>query len=128
MEVLNAVDEAASIHSERDPIQATVAHHTGEAVRMVGLPGSSENPLHDGLGAYTALLQGILERERTMLMMRWPFNSDLPYNGHCHRTHWHGCSPQSVFYNLYSREKETQSDRSHGLFQVTQVRVGKCQI
>lgn len=59
VEVLNAVDEAASIHSERDPIQATVAHHTGEAVRMVGLPSSSENPLHDGLGAHTALLQGI---------------------------------------------------------------------
>lgn len=59
VEVLNAVDEATSIHGEWDPIQATVAHHTGEAVRMVGLPGGSENPLHDGLGAYTALLQGI---------------------------------------------------------------------
>lgn len=59
VEVLNAMDEAASVHGEWDPIQATVAHHTGEAVRMVGLPGGSENPLHDGLGAHTAVLQGI---------------------------------------------------------------------
>lgn len=96
MEVFNAVDEATSIHGEWDPIQATVAHHTGEAVRMVGLPGGSENPLHDGLGAHTALLQGILERERTMLMMRRPFHSDLQHDGYYHRTYWLGCSPQSV--------------------------------
>lgn len=82
MEVFNAVDEAASVHGERDAIQATVAHHTSEAVRMIGLPGGSKNPFHNGLGAYTALLQGILERERTMLMMRWPFHSDLQHNGH----------------------------------------------
>lgn len=62
VEILNAVDEATSIHGEWDPIQATMAHHTGEAVRMVGLPGGSENPLHDGLGAHTALLQGILSQ------------------------------------------------------------------
>lgn len=59
VEVLNAVDEAASIHGERDPIQAAVAHHTGKAVRVIGLPSGSENPLHDGLGAHTALFQGI---------------------------------------------------------------------
>lgn len=41
VEVLDAVDEAASIHGERDPIQAAVAHHTGKAVRMIGLPGGS---------------------------------------------------------------------------------------
>lgn len=59
MEVLNAVDEATSVHGEWDPIQAAVAHHTGKAVRMIGLPCGSENPLHDGLGANTALLQGV---------------------------------------------------------------------
>lgn len=59
VEVLDAVDEAASIHGERDPIQAAVAHHTGKAVRMIGLPSGSENPLHDRFGAHTALLQGI---------------------------------------------------------------------
>lgn len=64
MEVFNAVDEAASIHSERDPIQAAVAHDASKAVRMIGLPSGSENPLHDRLGAYAALLQGILWRER----------------------------------------------------------------
>lgn len=69
MEVLNAVDEAASIHGERDPIQAAVAHHTGKAVRMIGLPGGSENPLHDRFGAHTALLQGILERKRKMTVI-----------------------------------------------------------
>lgn len=64
MEVLNAVDEASGVHGEGDAVQAAVAHHTGEAVRMVGLPGGSEDPLHDGLGAHAALLQGVLQRER----------------------------------------------------------------
>lgn len=59
VEVLNAVDEAASIHGERNPIQAAVAHHTGKAMWMIGLPSGSQNPLHDGLGAHAALLQGI---------------------------------------------------------------------
>lgn len=59
VEVLNAVDEATSVHGERDPIQAAVAHDTGKAVRMIGLPCGSENPLHDGLGANAALLQGV---------------------------------------------------------------------
>lgn len=59
VEVLNAMNEATSIHGERDPIKAAVAHHTGKAVRMIGLPGGSQNPLHDGLRAHTALLQGI---------------------------------------------------------------------
>lgn len=64
VEVLNAVNEPASIHGEWDAIQAAVAHHTGEAVRMIGLPGGTENPLHDGLGTHVALLQSILRRER----------------------------------------------------------------
>lgn len=59
VEILNAVDEATGIHGEWNPIQATMAHHTGKAVRMIGLSSGSENPLHDGLGAHTALLQGI---------------------------------------------------------------------
>lgn len=63
VEVLNAVGEAACVHGERDAVQAAVAHHAGEAVRVIGLPGGSENPLHDGLGAHAALLQGILERK-----------------------------------------------------------------
>lgn len=69
MEVLNAVNEATSVHSEWDPIKATVAHHTGKAVRMIGLSGGSQDPLHDGLGAHAALLQGVLgtERQRPML-------------------------------------------------------------
>lgn len=59
VEVLNAVDEAACIHGERDAVQAAVAHHAGKAVRVIGLPSGSENPLHDGFGAHAALLQGI---------------------------------------------------------------------
>jgi hypothetical protein len=59
VEVLDAVNESTSIHSEWDAIQAAVAHHTGEAVRMIGLPSGTENPLHDGLGAHVALLQRI---------------------------------------------------------------------
>lgn len=60
VEVLNAVNETASIHSKWDAVQATVAHHAGEAVGVVGLPGGTEDPLHDGLRTHTALLQGIL--------------------------------------------------------------------
>lgn len=71
VEVLNAMNEATSIHGERDPIKAAVAHHTGKAVRMIGLPGGSQNPLHDGLRAHTALLQGILRRERKMPASSW---------------------------------------------------------
>lgn len=59
MEVFNAVNEATGVHGEGDAIQAAVAHHAGEAVRVIGLPGSTENPLHDGLGAHGALLQSI---------------------------------------------------------------------
>lgn len=59
VEVLDAVDEATSIHGERDAIQAAVAHHTGEAVRMVGFAGGTEDSLHDGLGTHIALLQSI---------------------------------------------------------------------
>lgn len=66
MEVLNAVNETASVYSKWDAVQATVAHHAGEAVRVVGLPGGTEDPLHDGLTTHTALLQCILRKERKM--------------------------------------------------------------
>lgn len=64
MEVLNAVDLAGGIHSERDAVEAAVAHHTGEAARVVGLPHSPQNPVQDGLGARGALLQGGLSGRR----------------------------------------------------------------
>lgn len=59
VEVLNAVNKTASINGKWDAVQATVAHHAGEAVGVVGLPGGTEDPLHDGLRTHTALLQGI---------------------------------------------------------------------
>lgn len=59
VEVLNAVNETACVYSERDAIQATVAHHAGEAVGVVCLPGGTEDPLHDWLRTHTALLQRI---------------------------------------------------------------------
>lgn len=65
MEILDAVDVPTGIHGEGDPIQAAMAHHTGEAVGMVGLPGGSENPFHDGLRTDTALLQCVLQIKRT---------------------------------------------------------------
>ena len=77
VEVLNAVDEAASIHGERNPIQAAVANHTGKAMWMIGLPSGSQNPLHDGLGAHAALLQGILGRKRQMPMLSWDARSSF---------------------------------------------------
>lgn len=65
MEILDAVDVPTGIHSEGDPIQAAMAHHTGEAVGMVGLPSGSENPFHDGLRTDTALLQCVLQTKHT---------------------------------------------------------------
>lgn len=64
MKVLDAMNEPTGVHSEGDPIQAAVAHHTGEAVRVIGLPRGTKDSLHDGLGAYIASLQGVLWRER----------------------------------------------------------------
>lgn len=58
MEVLNAVDLAGGIHCERDAVEATVAHHTGKAARVVGFPHGPQDPVQDGLGACGALLQG----------------------------------------------------------------------
>lgn len=69
VEVLDAVNEATSVHGEWDPVKAAVAHHAGEAVRMVGLSGGPQDPLHDGFGAHTALLQGILRKERQIPML-----------------------------------------------------------
>jgi len=65
MEILDAVDVPTGIHGEGNPIQAAMAHDTGEAVGMVGLPGGSEDPFHDGLRAYTALLQCVLQTKHT---------------------------------------------------------------
>lgn len=79
MEILDAVDVSASIHSEGDPIQAAMAHHTGEAVGMVGLPRGSENPLHDGLWADAALLQRVLQTKHTQQMWA-PSQQDI-YKG-----------------------------------------------
>lgn len=58
VEVLNAVDLAGGIHCERNAIKSTVAHHTGEAARVVGLPHGPKDPVQDGLRACGALLQG----------------------------------------------------------------------
>lgn len=58
MEVLNAVDLAGGIHRERNAIKPAVAHHTGEAARVVGLPHSPKDPVQDGLRAGGTLLQG----------------------------------------------------------------------
>lgn len=98
VEVLNAVNEATSVHGEWDPIKAAVAHHTGEAVRVIGLPGGSQNPLHDGLGAHAALLQGILGRERNMPVLGWDLQSSMylvPYGMTSSiQTHWLMCLSQ----------------------------------
>ena len=64
VEILDAVDETRGIDGERDAIQATVAHHAGEAVRVVGLAGGTEDSLHDGLRTHIALLQSVLRKER----------------------------------------------------------------
>lgn len=67
VEVLNAVNETASVYGKWDAVQATVAHHAGEAVWVVGLPGGTEDSLHDGLRTHTALLQCILRKERKLV-------------------------------------------------------------
>lgn len=63
MEVLDAVDVVGGVHGERDPVQAAVTHHAGEAVGVVGLPGGPQDALHDGLAAYGAGLQGVLHKQ-----------------------------------------------------------------
>lgn len=68
VEILDAVDETRGINGERDAIQATVAHHAGEAVRVVGLAGGTEDALHDGLRTHIALLQSVLRKEKKKLL------------------------------------------------------------
>lgn len=68
VEVLNAVNETACVYGKRDAIQAAVAHHAGEAVGVVCLPGGTEDPLHDWLRTHTALLQRILRKERELFL------------------------------------------------------------
>lgn len=68
VEILDAVDETRGIDGERDAIQATVAHHAGEAVRVVGLAGGTEDALHDGLRTHIALLQSVLRKEKKNLL------------------------------------------------------------
>lgn len=57
VEIFNAVDLAGSVHCERDAIKATVAHHTGEATRMVSLPHSPQDSVQDGFRACGTFLQ-----------------------------------------------------------------------
>ena len=59
VEVLNAVDVVGSVHSEGDTIQALGAHHTGEAVGMVGLASGSQYSVQDWLEAFTALFKKV---------------------------------------------------------------------
>lgn len=57
MEVLYAVDLRGGVHSERNAVQAAVAHHACEAARMVGLPHRPQDPVQDGLGALGAFFK-----------------------------------------------------------------------
>lgn len=60
VKVLDAVDVVGSVHGEWDAVQTAVTHHAGEAVRVVGFPGGSQDALHDWLTADGARLKGIL--------------------------------------------------------------------
>lgn len=64
VEVLDAVDVVGRVHGEGDAVQAAVAHHAGEAVGVVGVLRGPEDPLHDGLAADGARLQGFLQGGR----------------------------------------------------------------
>lgn len=57
VEIFDAVNVAGCVHGERNAIQTAEAHYTNEALRVIGFPGSSQDPLHDWLGTDTALLQ-----------------------------------------------------------------------
>lgn len=63
VEVFDAVDVVGSVHGERDAIKAALAHHTGEAVGVVGLPCGPQDSLHDGLTADVTGLQGVLQSQ-----------------------------------------------------------------
>lgn len=58
MEIFNAVDLAGGVHRKRDAIKPTVAHHTGEATRVVSLPHSPQDSVQDGFRACGTFLQG----------------------------------------------------------------------
>ena len=60
MEVLDAVDVVGGVHGEGDAVQAALAHHTGEALGVVGLACGPQDTLHDGLTADVTGLQGVL--------------------------------------------------------------------
>lgn len=64
MEIFNAMDLAGGVHCERDAIEATVAHHTGEAAGVVSLPHSPQDPVQDGFRARGTFLQGGLIGKR----------------------------------------------------------------
>lgn len=38
VEVFNAMDMVGGVHSKRNAIQTSMAHHTGKTLRMIGLP------------------------------------------------------------------------------------------
>jgi len=51
VEVVDAVYLRGGVDGEGDPVQAAVAHHTGETARVVGLPHGPQDAVQDGLGA-----------------------------------------------------------------------------
>ena len=80
VEVLDAVDLGGGVHGEGHPIQAAVAHHAGEAARVVGLAHGPQDAVQDGLGALGATLERTLvyrheEREGERHRREWVFAS-----------------------------------------------------
>lgn len=65
MVVIHTVRLVGLVHNEGGPLQGGMAHHTGEALGMVGVTSGLQHPVCDGLLADTALFQGALSPKET---------------------------------------------------------------
>lgn len=63
--VIHTVRLVGLVHNEGGPLQGGMAHHTGEALGMVGVTSGLQHPVCDGLLADTALFQGALSPKKT---------------------------------------------------------------
>lgn len=63
--VIHTVRLVGLVHYEGGPFQRSMAHHTGEALRMVRVTSGLQHPVCNGLFADTALFQGSLNTKET---------------------------------------------------------------
>lgn len=63
MKVFNTMDTICSIHGEGNPIQTFTTNNTTKAFGVVGLSSGAQNTVQNGVLAYAAFLQCILQQK-----------------------------------------------------------------